>query len=96
MVARHNLKDEDESKKENLDDNIAQPPSSLTPLVYYRLSVDVHYSSSGVGGGPGGGAGGGGSSSGPVGKMSAVVLVKKGGVAVMEAEKSLQSQVKQC
>ena len=26
--------------------------------------------------------------------MSAVVLVKKGGVAVMEAEKSLQSQVR--
>ena len=45
LVARHNLKDEDESKKENLDDNIAQSgqPSSLTPLVYYRLSVDVHY-----------------------------------------------------
>ena len=60
LVARHNLKDEEESKKENLDENVIQGglagPSSLTPFVYYRLSVDVHYSAGG--GGAGGGAAG--------------------------------------
>ena len=55
LVARHNLKDEEESKKENLDDNVqGGAPSSLTPFVYYRLSVDVHYS---VGAGAGGAVG---------------------------------------
>ena len=56
LVARHNLKDEEESKKENLDENVqgGGAPSSLTPFVYYRLSVDVHYS---AGGGGGAGAG---------------------------------------
>ena len=58
LVARHNLKDEEESKKENLDENVqgGAGPSSLTPFVYYRLSVDVHYSAGG--GGAGGGAAG--------------------------------------
>ena len=67
-------------------------PSRLINDLLQKI-IDVSGKTSVVSSGSGSSTASAGATSGG-GKMSAVVLVKKGGVAVMEAEKSLQSQVR--